>query len=238
MKTLIWQNCTEGPMTKELKAADMVLLCEAAPWKTRKGRGIRRTKQHRSRRLKGLVINWDKEEFVAVETGHRMFHKSGKAEGWDGIRTPARGLLFVIGYWKSDPKKRLYLYSVSHWLNSWLPAGKTDRWTFKRNTIVTETTIPVVEDFIADKKRVGAVFNGQRVDLEGGLFGGDTNSLPWDGDLEGLRHVDNRGLDRVWKFGNVEVEHVGQTPKTGVGPQMQHHGEKFKQDIQVGKAAR
>lgn len=237
MKTLIWQNCTEGPMTQELKNADMVLLCEGAPWLTRVGRGIRRTKQHRNKRLKGLVINWDKEEFVAVEKGHRMFHKSGKAEGWNGIRTPARGILFVIGYWKDDPNKRLYMYAVTHWLNSWLPAGKPDRWTFQRNTIVTETTIPVVEELVEDKKRVGAVFNGQRVDLEGGLVGGDTNSLPWDGDLIGLRHVDNRGLDRIWKFGRVAVDYIGHTPKTGRGPQMKHHGEKVKQDIQGKKAS-
>lgn len=222
IKRMLWQNVTEGFMTDELKEADIVLLSEAKPWRTRRGRGIRRTKQFRNRRLKGLVINWDKSEFVVVETGSRKYHNSGKAEGWYGIRTPARGIIWVVGYWKDDPEKELYFYAVTHWLNSWMPM-KFDKFTNMRSHIVRDLTIPVVESTFAMMER--------RKKIKGGIFGGDTNSLRWAGKLKHAEPIDNRGLDRTWKIGDVDVEGTYDSPKTGVGPQLKHEGTGVKQKI-------
>lgn len=236
MKELIWQNVTEGPMTKDLKNADIAFLSEASLWRTRRGR--RRCRTVRNRRLKGLVISVKRSEFKVLASGSRIFHLSGKAEGWEGIHTPARGVLWIIGYWRDDPEKKLYCYWVTHFLNSWNPAGRHDRWTADRYRIVTKRSIPVVEDLVADKMRnlwPKKTF-GNRY-LTGGLGGGDTNSLPWDGDLEGMKPVYNKGLDRVWKFGEVDAQFVGDTPKTGVGNQSRHHGKKVKQDTRTRKVS-
>jgi hypothetical protein len=226
-KNLIWQNVTEGPMTPALRAAAIVFLSEVGLLKLRRGRPWPRHRIYRVRKLSGLAISWKSREFRVVHKGYRIFHQSGKAEGWDGVATPARGVLAIVGYWKDDPDKKLYCYWVTWFLNSWFPAGDTDKWTHLRRMIVKVLTIPKLEKFIDE-------LNEEIDFLEGGLGGGDTNSKPWDGKLSGMTQVypTKRGsLDRGWEFGDIDVKFAGHTPKTGKGNQMQHEGLRFTQKI-------
>ena len=224
MKKLVWQNMTEGPVTFELKEADIVLASETSFWRLRRGRGLRRCGQYRNRKADGLAINWKRSEFKVVTKGAIRFHRSGKAEGWAKIKSPARGLIFVIGYWKDDPARSLYCYWVTHFLNSWFPAGKRDQWTDMRGSIVRQRSIPLIEEFIFQTKR-------DLPKVKGGLGGGDTNSIPWNGSIHGLTHIFNRGLDRVWAFGDVDAAFFDHTPRTGVGNQMRHEGIRVKQNV-------
>lgn len=210
--SLIWQNVTEGPMTAELKKADIVFLSEVNLRRLFLGR--RGCKTHRTRRLKGLAISWKKSEFTVVKKGYNVFHLSGKAEKWS-FPTPARGMLWVVGYWNDDPNERLQFYWLTWFLNSWFPI-KPDRDTAKRKSIVLKRSIPVVEQ-VLEYALAGRV--------EGVLGGGDTNSIPWNGHIEGVKLIQGlRSLDRIWAKGIKFTRHAQKTPKTGVGNDMRHEG--------------
>lgn len=228
MKTLIWQNVTEGPMTTELKNASIVFLSEGDPDLVRKARPVTSHGQHQHDRIKGLVINWDRSQFRVTNRGYRMFHKSGEAEGWDNIPTPPRGLLYVVGYWIDDPDRKLYCMWVTHFLNTWYPFPQNrDENTKKRHYIVKVLSIPVVEELIQQMNRDSKI--------SGTVGGGDTNSVPWDGEMRGLTSVFNRGLDRVWSSEDAMVSYAGRSPETGVGPQSYHHGVIILQKTKKGK---
>lgn len=217
VKNLIWQNVTEGPMNRALRDAEIVLLSEADPSKVRAGRPVKTHGQHRIDRLKGLLINWNRSQFRVTNRGYRIFHKSGTAEGWENIPTPARGLIYVVGYWLDDPERDLYCYWVTHFLNEWNPLpARRDKTTVQRYEIVEQKSIPVVEELVRQMNRDSKIC--------GTIGGGDTNSIPWNGHMLRMEPLRNRGLDRVWSAGNVNAAFLGTTPETGSGPQMYHEG--------------
>lgn len=230
MKKLIWQNVTEGELTDELANAAIVFLSEVSLPRLRRRRSRKNFRTITSRKTPGLAISVDRREFKVVTRGAVRFHGSGKGEHWDGIATPARGLLYVVGYWKDDPQKRLYGYWVTWFLNSWNPKGNRDQWTEQREWIVRHLSIPVVEKFVRKLLK--------ETEVIGVLGGGDTNSIRWNGNLEGMDPIFNQGLDRLWTAGEIEVEYAGKTPKTGAGSQMQHEGIAVDQQIRKLKEGR
>lgn len=230
MKTIVYQNVTEGYMTDDLKKAALIFLAEVSLKRLWFARPWPFFKTIRTRKIAGLAISVKRSEFKIVDSGFRRFHGSGQHEHWDGIATPSRGVLWVVGYWKDDPERRLYAYLVSWFLNSWNPM-KPDKWTAERRRIVLELSIPVVESLVRTLKRKEFKVDGKTKKISGLLFGGDTNSIRWDGKLDGLHHVWNHGLDRVWEADDISVSFAGETPKTGQGGQMQHNGIRLKQHI-------
>jgi hypothetical protein len=232
MKSIVWQNVTEGPMNEELRKADIVCLSEVSLTKLRIGRPWPRYKTYHEKRVPGLAINWNRSEFKAVKTGFERFHGSGKHEHWDGIATPARGVLWVVGYWKDDPDKRLYGYWVTWFLNSWKPM-KGDHYTSKREWIVEHLTIPKVEQLGAKFKTMRLRRAQRLAEVKGTIGGGDTNSLRWNGRMLGFDPIWNKGLDRVWTTGEVQARFAGETDKTGTGPNMYHNGIKIKQKVRA-----
>lgn len=208
-RVVAWQNMTEGDPTRALLRADVVLGSEVGRRRWRRGfRGHGLWLPARDRKQ---AIAWDGDVDIQ-RRGYERFHRSGRAEGWRKIRTPGRGLIWVM----EDVGDVELVYGGMHWLNSWepIPAGQ-NRHTRERRRIVEQHTLPVVRDFIAEHHAKGRIV----------VLGGDTNSLRWDGDLPGMRQVKSRGLDRAWVSDDPRVKKVRVTrgPKTGVGRQMRHH---------------
>lgn len=219
------QNCTEGPVTPAIRKQDVLIGCEIDKGRIREGlpgwaHFFPVLDAHQS-------ISWNPAKFKATFKGYQRYHDSGRAEGWP-IRTPARGVIFVQGHHRDLPEVPVTLWGT--WLlNSWNPAGDHDRHTPERRRIVDDLELPVLRTFLRRERHAGRVTIG----------GGDMNSLPWSGHINGLIQIKPRGLDRAYISDNdlrVRLRgNVTEGPTTGVGPQKRHKSTLFTVALQREK---
>lgn len=204
---------TSGAITDALRTCDVVMLQETNQALVRRGFGSdwRFIWQPGTPRI---ALGWRRSVFLPNGDGewHR-FHGTGAGDPRipDGIHTPARGLL------KQPLTHRptgVDLDTYCTWLlNSWDPL-KPDAWTRTRRQIVDTLELPVVRRQFAATRKAGRV----------GLAEADWNSIRNPLRFRGWDQSPPRGLDRHMRTGPVELLRTEQTPKTGTGPTMQHHG--------------
>lgn len=211
------QNMTSGPVTDALRSCDLVMLQETDQPSVRRGFGSdwrfiwQPSEVPKGRRV---ALGWRRSRFTATGPGewHR-FHGTGKGDPRipDGIHTPARGLLKQP---LTEHRTSLDIDGYCTWLlNSWDPL-RPDAWTRTRRQIVTTLELPVVRRQFWLTRRAGRI----------GLAEADWNSIRNPLRIRGWEQEPNRGLDRHMRTGPVTLLHTEQTPKTGRGPTMQHHG--------------
>lgn len=221
-------NMTEGRVTLADSRAALFGACEGDPNKIREG-FPKRYDHFFPKKVPGVSISWDTERFIVVKQGAIRYHDSGKAEGWDHIPTPARGVAYLRGHHADMTDDTLLTYWWTWLLNSWDPAGPDDPWTDKREEIVTELELPVLREFVSDEHQRRVLTTG----------GGDMNSKPRPVPLPGCDAIHDEGLDRAYMTdeamafeiaqalgrsypGIRQVGRVRKGPITGVGKQLKH----------------
>lgn len=170
-------------------------------------------------------ISWDPSRFVVTDRGYVSFHRHGRAEGFP-FGTPARGLVYVVGH---PPGLHAIEVAVAGmwWLNSWRPAGRSDRHTDVRRRVIEETTLPRVKSWLREQHARGRVVIAE----------GDTNSRPWRGYLPGMLQVKPRGLDRAWISDDPRVRlaaPVAGGPTTGIGTDRRHRSVHLRVELALG----
>jgi len=207
------QNLTGGPITDALRSCDLVMLQETDRALVRRGFGSdwRFIWQPGTPRI---ALGWRRSRFTTngPSEWHR-FHGTGKHDPRipDGIHTPARGLLRQP---LTEDTTGIDLDAYCTWLlNSWDPIHP-DRWTPTRRQIVNTLELPVVRREFQATRKAGRV----------GIAEADWNSIRNPLRFRGWEQTPRRGLDRHKWTGPVKLLDTEQTPKTGRGPTMQHHG--------------
>lgn len=209
------QNMTEGEPTGANRAAD-IFIGQEVPRDIQSEMKENGKRTYRPRRDNGQSISWDPEVLRATDTGYRMFHRSGEAEGWK-IRTPIRGIIYVKGYLVESDIKVV----VAGWwaINGW---GKDDAEGPFRRHIAEDLTLPVVRDFIKRMHRQNRTI----------IMEADSNNVRWPARLPEMQLLNpGRTLDHAWISAEGDLKMtprgVWDGPKTGVGPDMQHRSVNF-----------
>ncbi len=234
-------NMTEGRVTTKDARCALFGGCEIDRDKIRSGFPAR-YEHFFPKRVPGVSLSWDPERFVVVKQGAIRYHDSGQAEGWDRIRTPARGVAYIRGH-HPDMESGILTFWVTWLLNSWDPQGADDQWTDKREEIVTKLELPVLREFITDEHEHGRLTTG----------GGDMNSKPRPIPMPGCETIKGEGLDRAYMTDEAQAFEIAQAagrsfpgirlrgrvtegPVTGVGPQLKHRSVHWTTELR-GKAS-
>lgn len=205
---------TEGPVTDAVRQADIVVGQEVDDERLRAGLPFPLFARLKPARETHQAIAWRRSQFKRDGRGRAvLLHRSGKAEGWEGIRTPAR---FVLIQRLVHRKTGLRLTVLSVWLiNSWAPASAKGRDRF------TALRYDIAEDSLETIERL---VDRERADGRSVVMGGDFNSLRADLHFGGLDEVEpDRGLDRIFISRSLSVLSTSEGPTTGAGNDMRHH---------------
>lgn len=202
-------NMTEGAVTNEVADSNLIALQEIDRGKVRAGLHRQQFAKYFPVRDPHQCLAWDRDMFKRDGRGKAIrLHKSGKAEGWRGIRTPAR---YVLRQRLIHRETGQHVTLIGVWLiNSWQPAGRTDQWTDQRAEIASKS-LAKVERLIQRELDRGALV----------VAAGDFNSLFAQIDL-GLRQAFRAGLDRIFYSRGLVLIETWEGPTTGVGTDKRH----------------
>lgn len=202
-------NMTEGAVTNEVADSDLIALQEIDRRKVRAGLHRQQFARFFPARDPHQCLAWNRDLFKRDGRGKAFrLHKSGKAEGWRGIRTPAR---YVIRQRLIHRETGQHVTLFGVWLiNSWQPAGRGDQWTDERADIADKSLAKIERLAQAELDRGALV-----------VTAGDFNSLFARIDV-GLRNVFRAGLDRIFVSRGLTVVDTWEGPTTGVGNDRRH----------------
>lgn len=220
--TFATHNMTEGPVTSVVAGADVVVGQEVDDERVKAGLAWPRFARFIPFRSTHQTIAWRRSQFRRDGKARAvLLHRSGQAEGWDGIRTPAR---FVLIQRLVHRKTGARITVLSVWLiNSWQPASPRgrDRFTAQRYEIA-EDSLETIERLVAHEQADGRLV----------VMGGDFNSIVADLEFDGLNEVPpRRGLDRIFAAKGLRVLGTSEGPTTGVGNDMRHHSRQARLQI-------
>lgn len=209
--SVVTHNMTEGPVTTQVRAADLIAGQEVARhriWAALSWRLFGRFMPAGT----GLLVAWRRDVFQRVGKPRvRRLHRSGR-----GLRlpfaTPRRYVLVVrLRHRKTG---RVFTVLVTWLINSWRP--------FRRDshTVLREQLAQRSLD-VLDQEATAAEARGDLV-----LLLGDLNSVRADFDFHDLRPAFAAGLDRIFYSADPALHLAApgwEGPTTGVGKQKRHH---------------
>lgn len=205
-------NQTEGPVTNAVAESHLIALQEIDRRKVRAGLHCQEFAKFFPLRDRHQCLAWHRDHFRRAGRGTAIrLHRSGRAEGWRGIRTPARYVLRQRLVHR-ETGQAVTLFGV--WLiNSWQPASSKgiDRYTDFRAE-VADKSLARLGHLVAAELNRGALV----------IAAGDFNSIVARFDI-GLRSAFRAGLDRVFYSPGLRAVEEWEGPKTGVGDDMRHH---------------
>jgi endonuclease/exonuclease/phosphatase family metal-dependent hydrolase len=205
-------NLTEGDITNAVADSHLIALQEIDRRKVRAGLHRQEFAKFFPLRDRHQCLAWHRDLFKRDGRGATIrLHRSGRAEGWRGIRTPARYVLRQRLVHR-ETGQRVTLFGV--WLiPSWDPATERgeDQFTDDRERIADKSLRKLERLVQAELDRDAVV-----------IPMGDFNSIFGRINL-GLRSAFRVGLDRVFYSPGLRAIKEWEGPKTGVGDDMRHH---------------
>lgn len=209
--SVVTHNMTEGPVTDQVRAADLIAGQEVA--RRRIWRGLRRRTFGRYMPLgTGMLVSWRRSVFEQVGTPRaRRLHGSGRGLGLP-FATPRRFVLVVR--LRHRATGRVFTVLVTWLINSWRPFRR-DAHTALREELA-QKSMTVVDDEAAAAEARGDLV----------VLLGDLNSVRANFDFHDLRPVFDTGLDRIFYSADPALALAApgwEGPTTGVGNQMRHH---------------